>query len=217
MDEKRVKGKIVLKICSAIIIPLLIACATILITIQQNYLNKATRDNELAVADRQYQQEKNLAEQQRQEHLLDDYIRQVSQLLLSMNFTKTHAVQEYIIRPQTLAVLRQIDINRKKKLIQFLIETSLLQSQANPLSLVDANLDGLNFDIEDDRYYHSYLFFLSLPRTSLVSASFRNQQLRFADFRYSALINASFQSNSLFEKIRPDFVSSRHRCVTFWC
>jgi uncharacterized protein YjbI with pentapeptide repeats len=211
----RIKGKTILQIISAIIIPLLIAIATIFITIQQNELNKANRANDLDIAQkqrdqdllianqtreqdrelntRQRHQEQFLAEQQRQESLFDNYIREISQLLLSLNFTLTHTIREFIIRPQTLAVLSQLDIKRKTNVILFLLESGLIISGNNPLSLVGANLDGLNLDIEEDNNFHSYLFYLALPRTSLIDASFNNRQLRYADFRYTQMRNASFQ------------------------
>jgi len=69
----------------------------------------------------------------------------------------------------------------------------LIISGNNPISLGGANLDGLNLDIEEDNNFHSYLFYLALPRTSLIDASFNNRQLRYADFRYTQMRNASFQ------------------------
>ncbi|CAF5115274.1 unnamed protein product, partial [Rotaria sp. Silwood1] len=53
-----IKSKTILHMISAIIISLLIALATIVITIQQNKLNKANRANDIDIA--QKQREKNL-------------------------------------------------------------------------------------------------------------------------------------------------------------
>jgi hypothetical protein len=61
----RSKGKIILKIISAIIVPFLADIAIICITIQQNELNKANRDNELDIVQKQRHQEQSLAEHQR--------------------------------------------------------------------------------------------------------------------------------------------------------
>ncbi|CAF0796332.1 unnamed protein product [Adineta steineri] len=110
---------------SAIIIPLVIAIATIVITVQQNRYNQATRENDLDIAQKQREQdlllanytreqEQNLVDQQRQETLLDNYIRETSQFILSLN-TSSYTIREYIFRPQALAVLRQLDAKRKSK------------------------------------------------------------------------------------------------------
>jgi len=63
----RIKGKTILQIISAIIIPLLIAIATIFITIQQNELNKANRANDLDIAQKQRDQDLLIANQTREQ------------------------------------------------------------------------------------------------------------------------------------------------------
>ena len=211
----RCTGEKTLQIIAAVIIPLVIAVATIFITIQQNALNKANRENDIDLAQkqreqdlflanrtreqdrelntRQRHQEQTLADHQRQDLLLDNYIREISQLLLSANFTLTRTVREFIVRPQTMAVLRQLNAKRKTEVILFLFESGLLTRGNDPISLVGANLDEINFDVEEDSLSHSYLFHLALPGTSLVNASFRNRQLRFADFRYTQMRGVSFE------------------------
>ncbi|CAF4267723.1 unnamed protein product, partial [Adineta steineri] len=188
---------------SAIIIPLVIAIATIVITVQQNRYNQATRENDLDIAQKQREQdlllanytreqEQNLVDQQRQETLLDNYIRETSQFILSLN-TSSYTIREYIFRPQALAVLRQLDAKRKSSVILFLHESGLLSRVGDSIRLVGANLDGLNLDIEEDGAFHTYLFDLALSRTSLVNASFNNRQLRYADFRDTQMRGASFE------------------------
>ncbi|CAF3764778.1 unnamed protein product [Rotaria socialis] len=147
-SNPKVKRKIVIHIISAIIIPVLIVIATIIVSIQQNELNKTNRDNDLEIAQKQCkhdlyisnqtreqyrelstlqrQQEQFLADQQRQESLVGNYIREISELLLSVNFTLTNKIRENIIRPQTLAVLRQLDGKMKTYAILFLCESTLL-------------------------------------------------------------------------------------------
>ncbi|UJR14490.1 hypothetical protein I4U23_001486 [Adineta vaga] len=226
-SNNRLNGEKLFQIISAIVIPLVIAVATIFITIQQNELNKANRENDIDLAQkqreqdlflsnktreqdrdlssRQRQQEQTIADQLRQDTLLDDYIREISQLLLSFNFTLTRIVREYIIRPQTLTVLRQLDANRKAAIVLFLFHSGLLSRGNDPISLEGANLDGINLDVEQDWRFRSYLLHLALPGTSLVNASFRNRELRFADFRFTQMNNASFAGASL---LSAEFVSA---------
>lgn len=97
-------------------------------------------------------------------------------------------------------------------MILFLFESGLIISGNNPISLVGANLDGLNLNIEEDNNFHSYLFFLALPRTLLVNASFCNRQLRYADFRFTQLRNASFQGATL---VSAEFYTADLRNTTF--
>ncbi|CAF0887342.1 unnamed protein product [Adineta steineri] len=230
----RCKTEKFLQIISAIIIPLVIAIATIVITVQQNRYNQATRENDLDIAQkqreqdllianqtreqdrelntRQRQQEQNLADQQRQETLLDNYIRDTSQLILSLNFTYTYEIREYIFRPQALAVLRQLDAKRKTNVILFLHESGLLSSGEDPISLVGANLDGLILDIEEDTAFHPFLFDLALSYTSLVNASFNNRQLRYADFRYTQMRGVSFKGTTL---LSADFYAANLRNAKF--
>ncbi|CAF3820532.1 unnamed protein product [Rotaria sp. Silwood1] len=142
---------------SAIIISLLIALATIVIRIQQNKLNKANRANDIDIG--QKQREKDL--------LIDNTTREQDREL--------NTQQQYIIRPQTLAVLRQLDGNRKTNVILFLLESGLLTSGKDSISLVGGNLNGFQLDIEEDsNNCHSYLFYLVLLRTSLANASFQD-------------------------------------------
>lgn len=211
----RVKSKTILHVISAIIVPVVIAIGTIIVTIQQNELNKANRANDIEIAQkqreqdlyisnrtreqdrelniRQRQQEQFLSEQHRQDSLLDNYIREISELLLSVNFTLTSEIRENIVRPQTLAVLRQLDGKRKTYVVLFLYESGLIIDGKDPTNLVGANLNGLTFDVEEDSYFTSFLFYLSLPRTSLVNASFNNRKLRYSDFRETQLKGASFK------------------------
>ncbi|CAM4794845.1 unnamed protein product [Rotaria magnacalcarata] len=93
----------------------LIAVATIIVTIQQNELNKANRANDLEIAQkqreqdlyisnqtrepgrelnaRQRQQEQFLADQQRQESLVDNYTREVTNLeMKDASFQEDHQV-----------------------------------------------------------------------------------------------------------------------------
>ncbi|CAF1278072.1 unnamed protein product [Rotaria sp. Silwood1] len=133
---------------SAIIISLLIALATIVITIQQNKLNKANRANDIDIA--QKQREKNL---------------------LIYNTTREQDRELNTQQP----VLRQLDGNRKTNVILFLLESGLLTSGKDSISLVGGNLNGFQLDIEEDsNNCHSYLFYLVLLRTSLANASFQD-------------------------------------------
>jgi len=67
-------------------------------------------------------------------------MREVSDLLLANNFSLNKVILTSIVRPKTLAALRQLDVTRKIYLLQFLHESRLL-STLNPSSL---NLEGAN-------------------------------------------------------------------------
>jgi hypothetical protein len=100
-----VSAKLVFKGISLIIIPLFISISTLIIALQQNRLGEANRANEFEIAQKQREQdlllanqtrqqdrefekkrhehEDELADRQRQDQILAEYLRETTQFLLS--------------------------------------------------------------------------------------------------------------------------------------
>ena len=159
-----------LKLISQILIPLMIGTFTLVIALQQHNLNKENRKKDLDIADRNRQQQFQIDEQRRaQELALDEarrlqdlsiaenyqrdlvfnqYIRDLTNILLENNYFLSRSILNLIIRPKTLTILRQLDPSRKVLLIKFLYESKMLRTDYENIrvDLTDADLNGIQFN-----------------------------------------------------------------------
>lgn len=129
---------------SAILIPVLLAVFTVILTFQQESIAKTNRDTDLQIAERQHQQNLDLAIDKQRNTLLVTYMDDISDLLLANNLSLNKQILTAIVYPKTLAALRQLDSIRKGHLIQFLRNSRLIATE-NPtfLSLRYADLSTL--------------------------------------------------------------------------
>jgi uncharacterized protein YjbI with pentapeptide repeats len=190
-------------------IPAVLTLGAVWITARQNH--------DLEVSQRQYRTEREVAENNHQEAALQTYIDKMSELLLHAKLRESASSEEArtIARVLTLVVLPQVGKNRKRRVLQFLHEASLLHKDHTIISLVGADLRGANLrnDVlaHDDLHYinfdgadmstcildYSNLSHASLNKTDLSYAGLVEANLIEADLREANLKGASVTPEQL--------------------
>jgi hypothetical protein len=106
--------------------------------------------------------DKSRADQVRQDTTLNNYIQQMSDLMLNKRLLspKPHAAVRSVARTITLTTLRRLDGARKGEVVQFLQESRLIDVSGSPLPLAGANLTGADLrgaDLTDADLTGAYL------------------------------------------------------------
>jgi len=187
---QRPKCKSIFQFISAVFIPLLLGAFTIILTLQQESIAKGNREVDLRIADEDHQQNIELNIDQQRNGQLVGYIREVSDLLLENNFSLNQQILTSIVRPKTLAALRQLDVTRKVYLVLFLHESRLLSiSNSSFLNLADANLSYIHIGSPEANID---MRSVSFSGAILDNSSFTSISFGFTDFSYAKLRGASF-------------------------
>ena len=213
----RTVGKLSIKILSAIFIPLCIGVFTIVSTLQQTTIAENNRlkdlhianetrhvdqkiaddqrDQELLLAAESRNKDRDLASENRRESVLNEYVRNIADLLLTKNHSLSIRIKEHVIRPKTLTALRQLDNHRKGLLILFLYESKLLIREENPIDLSRGDLNSIVFphQLGPRLRFHR----LSLVGVLLHNASFRNCEIFESDFTLADLVAADFSNSKV--------------------
>jgi uncharacterized protein YjbI with pentapeptide repeats len=177
----------VIKILLAALPSVIFGVFTIIFTIQQN---QTANENRI--------QDQNQADEQNIRSTFENYIDDISELLLNTKFTRSNSEHLLHIRVKTLTVLRYVDAGRKRDIILFLYESGLLRSDARPnerLHLTDANLNGIEFvgsSLKPIQLDHLYL-----PGVYLPNAIFHWCILDYAVFDNSSMSNAKIINSSI--------------------
>ncbi|CAF1310720.1 unnamed protein product [Adineta ricciae] len=160
---------------------------TIVFTVQQHITGIENR-----------KQDQKQADEQNIRSTFENYIDDISNLLLDEKFNRSNSEHLLHIRVKTLTTLRHVDINRKRDIILFLYESRLLRNDVpcnERLSLQDADLDKLTFQgsssnpIQLDNLY--------LPGVYLSNAVFHWCILDYAVFDNSSMANVRFINSSI--------------------
>jgi uncharacterized protein YjbI with pentapeptide repeats len=122
--------------------------------------------------------------------ILSTYLKEMSEFLLTDNFTLEDRRWAIVVRAKTLTVFRQLDGKRKSQAIQFLFEAQLLTYNKHPIDLKDADLNDI--DMSDRR-----LDSISLSGASLHNAKFIKTTLNNSNFNYTKFINSTFEGAKL--------------------
>jgi uncharacterized protein YjbI with pentapeptide repeats len=174
------------------------------------WFNKQQRDRELKIADKQRERELEIADQRTQDEALQAYLGEMSQLLTDKGLrSKTHWLDDVRVtaRARSLAVLRRLDGERKKSVLQFLYEARLInRSENGPLiglsgadltstdlrhiTLRNAALDGAQLENAD-------LSEAKLSDINLGGANLRGADLSDADLNGAHLENADLRKAKL--------------------
>jgi uncharacterized protein YjbI with pentapeptide repeats len=129
-----------LPIGGALLIPVVIAAGTWVITWQQ-----------AKIEDQRAQAERELEEQRAQDDALQAYLDKMSNLLLEKDLRTSEVNSEVrtLARARTLTVLERLDPSRKDNVIQFLSETSLINvdpTDQKATAVVDGEVVGKDID-----------------------------------------------------------------------
>ncbi|CAF1302864.1 unnamed protein product, partial [Didymodactylos carnosus] len=172
-----------LKLLSAILLPLAISVFTVVQTIQENN-----------IAFRQREQEQRQADELQRDTIFAAYIKEMGELFMNKgrNVSEQEMIERLVFaRAKTLAALRQIDLQRKTYLIQFLYEACLLDNRKYPIDLSGADLSGISLSGKSFKSRNN-LDYLYLPNVNLIGASFSHTYLTQADFHGSIMTSSNF-------------------------
>jgi uncharacterized protein YjbI with pentapeptide repeats len=203
--------------CSSLLIPLTIAIFTITTTMLQMNLAKQEREQDLLIANdnrekdlqianqmqvmqNEIEENRRIAEGKAQENqqmnaVLATYLKDVSELLLSRNFTLTDKLITTVIRAKTLTTLGQLDGKRKSHIVRFLYEAQMINVAQPSINLADADLSSVDltdYKLINASFVKCNLFNATFRKTILQGVDFRNVNLNLASFDNSYLKNVTF-------------------------
>ena len=170
----------IFKVYSAILVPIMIGLLTVTVSIVQLHISSKQRDQELKIAEDNRIQDRLMANKLRWDDILATYIKEISQILTSLNFSfvKVDPLVTSIIRTKTLTACRQLDVERKAWLIQFLNEAVAILHGQHPIDMTNANFDGIDLSTSVfNSIQQASLRLISLSGVSLINASFDERHL----------------------------------------
>lgn len=204
-------GKSLWKILSSTFVPLLIGVATVLIAVIQLQIASKQRAQDLQIATEHRKQDLYIANTAQQNIVLASYIEQMSELMLSPNFTLNDTIVASICRAKTMLAIRQLDSKHKSHLIKFLYEARMIRRNQPHIDLADAEFDNIDLSGKYARYDRPSLTVMDLEiganivtlseisfeRTSLNNASFAHLKIQGGSFREASLIGANFTGSKI--------------------
>ncbi|CAF1307513.1 unnamed protein product, partial [Didymodactylos carnosus] len=200
-----------LQLFSSMLVPFMIGVFTIVTTLQQRQTNHLQRLSDMERNEKQHLNDLNIAQlqelqaaaDQRNESVFTTYIKEMSELLGNEEHVNNSRTKK-LMRVKTLTALRQLDVNRKLFLIQYLYEWDLIgqrldDDQLPLIDLTGANLGYVNFSriTEKPRIDYDPPISLYLANVFLQNASFVNLKLGYSDFSRSNLQGANFYYSHL--------------------
>ncbi|CAF1175613.1 unnamed protein product, partial [Adineta ricciae] len=203
--HRRCRLKLIIRFMSAVLIPLLLGAFTIVLAIQQDSIAQENRNTDLRIAAKEHEQNLELTIDEQRNQQLVNFINYMSELLLEKNFSLNKQILKSIIRPKTLATLRQLDETRKVYLLRFLHESELLSvNKPTYLSLYTANLShiclgtsGIQTDMRSTSLAGAYMYKSTITSTSFDYSDFRETDFTGASFFNVIFRNANFDLASL--------------------
>src|SRR5450631_2839566 len=135
---------------STLAIPIVVLCATIAFSIQQEQANEAQHNNELRIAEANRQNDLKMATAQEEETTLAAYLDGLTNLLLQDKLGSPQASYDarVVARAKTMIALHRLsDPHRKSMVVQFLYEAHLITGKQPLVSLNGADLSGV--DLKD--------------------------------------------------------------------
>jgi uncharacterized protein YjbI with pentapeptide repeats len=231
-----VGGHRMFKLCSSILVPIMIGLLTLTVSVVQLYIaneerqqdfamSEANREKDRFIASRTREQDLLIANKLRWDAILATYIKEMSGILTKLNFssTKVDPLLTAVVRAKTLTACRQLDIERKAWIIQFLYESGAILVGQNPIDMTNAYLDGIDLSTTVfNSIQQASLRGISLSGASLINASFDERYLNGANFSGCTMLGASFRrarlDDATFQKASlrdADFTGSSTKRVNF--
>jgi len=160
---------------SLLIVPVVLALGGYFFTRSEN---RRTRED----ADRQRSLDRQIADERRQDDMLQAYLDGMSQLLTD-GARPLHRAQlgdslSTVARARTLTVLTRLEGERKGSVVRFLYESGLITKPRLILDLRDADLSNADLGIAD--LSEAYLFGADLSEADLRDATLRSAYLSYA-------------------------------------
>ncbi|CAF4198391.1 unnamed protein product, partial [Rotaria sordida] len=154
----------------SILVPVMIGLLTLAISAVQLHIANQTREKDLFISNKL-----------RSDTILATYIKEMSEIFTKSNFsfTKIDPLVATIIPAQTLIACRQLNVEHKAWLVQFLYETGAILVGQNPIDMTNVNLDGINLSTSVfNSIKQASLRGISLSGASLINASFNERYLK---------------------------------------
>jgi len=173
---------------STLAIPLVVLCATIVFSIQQEKANEAQHSNELRIAEANRQNDLKMADVQEEETTLSAYLDGLTSLLLDKKLGSPDAAYDasVVARAKTMIVLQRLnDPHRKSMVVQFLYEAHLITGKQPRVSLDGVDLSGVDLSSVD------------LSGANLSGAHLNMALLRSTDLRDAILSGADMQGATM--------------------
>jgi uncharacterized protein YjbI with pentapeptide repeats len=231
-----IRDRGIFKLCSSILVPVMIGFLTLTLSIVQLHIASREREQDSLISTQSREKDRHIANQNREQDvlisnnirwdaILASYIKETSAVLTSTNvsFRKVDPLIATIVRAKTLIACRQIDIERKAWLIQFLYESGAIAVGQNPIDMTNAYLDGIDLSTSVfNSIQQASLRGISLSGASLINASSDERYLNGANFSGCTMMRASFRRSRLddatFQKAslrNVDFTRSSTNRVNF--
>src|SRR6266852_813835 len=157
---------------------------------------------EREAAEKRTQTEYEVAKDNQRETALQGYIDKMSELLLHENLRESDPKEEVrkIARVRTLTVLPRLDSERKRRVLQFLYESGLIDKDKSIVDLHEADLQGAELEdasLDGADLRRASLSIALLYRAFLDGAFLDGAFLREADLREASLREAHLTSADL--------------------
>src|SRR5215211_7016280 len=199
-----------LQLLSALAIPVVLAVAGFWFAAWQGERQQAIEDQRANV-------ERDVEDQRAQDTALQAYLDQMTELILEKNLrdSKEESEVRTLARARTLTVLGRLGPDRKRSVLQFLYESTLVQ-QSNPIvdlenadlseanlrldNLIDANLSDANLrgaELSDANLSDATLVYANLSDASLNQANLRGAELSDANLNEAVLKGAKLSDATL--------------------
>jgi uncharacterized protein YjbI with pentapeptide repeats len=193
-----------LNLLGVLAIPVVVALGASLFTARQEEANRKQRELELDIA----------LDNQR-EAILQEYINQISELLLQEHLRKSQLEDEVrsIARVRTLTVLTRLDGTRKSNVLQFLYESAIIDIKNRIINLQGADFSGV--DLKLAILFGTDLRSSNFKEANLSGANLSGANLSETDLRMSMLIGAKLSGADL-TRAQLNSVSSSNIDRTVW-
>jgi Pentapeptide repeats (8 copies) len=152
-----------------------------------------------------------LEDRRAHEAALQNYFEQVGKLLIEQPLRRARPNDNLstVVRAQTLAVLEDLDPDRKRILLLFLYESRLIDKEKQVVTLVRANLSGANLQGVD-------LSGANLVGANLQEANLRGANLQRANLRGANLRGANLEQTFLHGTVLRPWFTWGDDDVTFY-
>ncbi|CAF3607927.1 unnamed protein product [Rotaria sordida] len=189
-----------LEMLFAFLIPAVIAIVAIFIQRNDMDIGRKNRENDLNISQLQRDSDEQQTRYLANETVFSNYVKNIGDIIL-YSPVRFDAEQYIVTRALTSTILRQLDLDRKRLVIQFLYDATILQRNTNIFDTPHTNGNHINLEgVVLDQVNFSGILNLStimLRSVSLVNATFSNSNLDASDFSNSKLIGVNFSNTKL--------------------
>ncbi len=174
-------------------------------------ISNANREQDRDIAEAIRIQDQQQVDELRIQTIYDKYINDISALVLNMKSNVSHENLLIQIRAKTLNALRQLDVERKRNIILFLYESSLIKRNSNlEVNIAEADLRDVKFI--DSSAFSCTFALLAFRNVLADNITFNLCKLDDVVFDGSTMNDGQFFNSNLF---RASFVGAHLIGATF--